>query len=161
MSDRHFLTVLRAGNGSLYPTWLTGAGSRSRDFIVHYFGDNPGRGIALLERVAVTHTHPIGGLNHHTLRESGRSARVEPRAFCKKHDISRTFVTHHAMDRNGRPLTAGRTHRLFDLPLFPGSAAAMRQTPDRGRIVRRMCNLITRPLTQMPYWIADLNATSL
>jgi len=161
MSDRHFLTVLRAGNGSLYPAWLARAGSRSCYSIASCYGDNPGRGIAALERVALTHTHPIGGLNDHTLRESGQSPPVEPGALCKKYDIDPKIVTHHAIDRNARPLTAGRGRCLFELRLFRGSVAAMRQTPDRGRVVRQMCKFFTRPLIQTPYWIADLNATSL
>ena len=161
MSDRRFLTIVRAGNGSLHPAWLAGVGSRSCDIIVRYFGDDPDRGIALLERVAVTHTHPIGGSNDRILRESGKSPRVEPRAFSKKHDIDPKMATHHAIGRDGRPLMAGRSHRLFGLRPFVGSVATMRQSSDRGRVVCRMCKFITGPLTQAPYRIADLNATSL
>jgi len=161
MSDRRFLTIVRAGNGSLHPAWLAGVGSRSCDIIVRYFGDDPDRGIAALERVAVTHTRPIGGSNDRTLRESGQLTPAEPRAFGKKHDINPKIVTHHAPDRGGQPLTAGHSHRLFDLRLLPSSVASMRQSPHRGRIVRRTCTFITRPLTQTPYRLADLNATGL
>ena len=161
MSDRRFVTIVRAGDGSLYPAWLAGAGSRSCDIVVRYFGGGPDRGSAVLERVAVNHTRPFGESTDHTLRESCQSTPDEPRLFCKKHDISRNFVTHHAIDRNGRPLTAGRGHRLFDVSLFVGSAAAMPQTSDRRRVTRRMCKFITPPLTQSPYRLADLNATSL
>ena len=160
MSDKRFTTIVRAGIGSLHPTWLARAGSRSCEIIVRCLGDDPGRGIAALERVALNHTHPIDTSNDRTLRESGRSPRVERRALCKTHDIDPKIVTHHAIDRNGRPLTARRSRRLFDLRLFPDSVAAMRQLPDRGRILRRMGKFITRPLTQTPYWIADLNAMS-
>ena len=161
MSDKRFVTIVRAGVGSLHQTWLARAGSRSCDIIVRYFGDDPGRGIAALERVALNHTHPIDTSNDRTLRESGRSPRVERRALCKTHDIDPKIVTHHAIDRNGRPLTAGRSHHLSDLRLFLSSVAATRQSPHCGRIVRRMCKFITRPLTQTPYRLADLNATSL
>jgi len=156
MSDRRFLSIVRAGIELLHLRWLVEADSRSCDMI-----DDPDRGIALLERVAVTHTHPIGGSNDRILRESGKSPRVEPRAFSKKHDIDPKMATHHAIGRDGRPLTAGRSHRLFGLRPFVGSVATMRQSSDRGRVVCRMCKFITGPLTQAPYRIADLNATSL
>ncbi len=295
MSDRRFLTIVRAGNGSLHPTWMTGAGSRSWDIIVSYFGDDPDRfrapditridskgpkwpalhallrarpeliarydyiwlpdddlatdmetinrlfatcaelgleaaqpsltwdsysthlvtlrhentllrytnfvevmapclssamlaralpfftenqsgwgidfmwsrladdpdrGVAVLDTVAVTHTRPIGGPNYRTLRECGQSPLIELRAFCKKHDIDPKIVTHHAVDRNGKLVSAGRSHRLFDLRLLAGCVAAMRQSPDRGRVVRRICKFIARTITQTPYRIVDLNATS-
>lgn len=295
MSDRRFLTIVRAGNGSLHPTWLTGAGSRSWDIIVSYYDEDPDRfcapdvtcidskgptwpaldmllpahpklierydyfwlpeddlatdmdtinrlfatsaerglevaqpsligdsystdlvalrhenieirstsfvevmaaclsskmlaralpfftenlsgwgidfmrsmlpddpdhGIALLDRVAVTHTRPIGGSNDPTLRACARSPLDELRTFCKQRDVDPKIVTHHAVGRNGQLLTAGRSDRLFDRRRFLGSVAAMRQSPDRGRVVRWMCQFIARTLTQPPCQLVDLNATS-
>lgn len=296
MSDRRFLTIVRAGNGSLHPTWLAGGGSRTWDIIVSYFGDDPNRfrepdvtridskgpkwpalhallqahpeliagydyiwlpdddlatdmdsinrlfatcaelgleaaqpcltwdsysthlvtlrhentllrytnfvevmapclsrtmllralpffaesqsgwgvdfmwskladepvgGIAILDTVAVTHTRPIGGPNYRGLRERGQSPLVELRAFCKRHDIDPKIVTHHAVDRHGRLVTAGRSRRLFDLRQLAGCAAALRQSPDRHLVVRRICTFIVRTITQTPHRIVDLNATSL
>jgi hypothetical protein len=36
----------------------------------------------------------------------------------------------------------------------------MRQSPDRARVVRRMCKYVVRTVTQTPYRIVDLNATT-
>jgi Protein of unknown function (DUF707) len=131
------------------------------DFMWSKLADDPQRGIAVLDTLTVRHTRPIGGPNYRILRERDLSPLVELRAFCKKHDIDPKIVTHLAIDRHGRLITANRHQRLFDLRLLVGCLAAMRQSPDRGRVVRRMCKLIARTVTQTPYRIVDLNATSL
>jgi len=125
------------------------------------YDNNPDHGIAALDAALVTRTRPIGGPNYRTLRACGQSPLVERRTFCKKHDTDPKIVTHHAVDRNGRLLTAGRSHRLFDLRRFPGCMRAMGQSPDRGGVVRRMCKFIARTLTQTPCRIVDLNAMRL
>ena len=150
MSDRRFLTGGSAGNGSLYPTWRAGAGSDERD-----------RGSALRDRAAVTRVRPIGEPNDRALRASGPSPLAGRRPFCKKHDIDPNIVTHHSVHRNCQLLTAGPSHRRFDLKLFLSRLAAMRHSPDPGRVVRRMCRFIARPLTQTPYRVVDLNRASL
>ena len=38
---RRNLVIVRAGNASLHPAWLEGAGGRSWDLVVNYFGDDP------------------------------------------------------------------------------------------------------------------------
>lgn len=38
---RRNLVIVRAGNNSLHPNWLAGAGKRSWDLLVNYFGDDP------------------------------------------------------------------------------------------------------------------------
>ena len=161
MRDRRFLTTARTGNGSLRPTWLAGRGSRSWDIIVSDYDDDLDHGIARLDTVAVARTRPIGGPNNCTRRPCGQSPLVEARTQCKKHDIDPKIVIHHAVDRNSRPLTAGRGHCLFDLRLFLGWMTAMRQSPDRGRGVRRTCKSVAHTLSQTPYRIVDLNAASL
>ena len=150
MSDRRFLTGVRARNDSLYPTWRAGAGS-----------DDSDRGIAPHYRAAVTRTRPNGEPNDRALQVSGQSPLAGRRAFCKNHDIDPNIVTHHSVYRNGRLLTAGRSHRRFDVRLFLSCLAAMRHSPDPGRVVRRMCRFIVRPLTQTPYRVVDLNRASL
>ena len=40
-SSRRNLVIVRASDSSLHPTWLDGAGDRSWDLLVSYFGDDP------------------------------------------------------------------------------------------------------------------------
>jgi hypothetical protein len=40
-SGRRNLVVVRAGNNSLHPHWLTGAEDRNWDLVVNYYGDDP------------------------------------------------------------------------------------------------------------------------
>jgi hypothetical protein len=130
------------------------------DFMWSKLADDPQRGIAVLDTITVRHTRPIGGPNYRILRESGQSPLIELRAFCKKHDIDPKIETHLAVDREGRLLTADHHPRLFSLRLLAGCMAAMRQSPDRARVVRRMCKYVVRTVTQTPYRIVDLNATT-
>ena len=37
---RRNLVIVRAGNGSLHPEWIKGAGARNWDIVVNYFGDD-------------------------------------------------------------------------------------------------------------------------
>jgi len=73
MSGRRFLTGVRAGNGSLYPTWQAGADSGERDC-----------GIALRDRAAGTRTGPIGEPNDRALRASGQLSLAARGAFLKE-----------------------------------------------------------------------------
>jgi hypothetical protein len=130
------------------------------DFMWSKLADDPLRGIAVLDTVTVRHTRPIGGPNYDMLRKSGQSPLIELRAFCKKHDIDPKIATHLAVDRQGRLVTADHHPRLFNLRLLAGCLAAMRQSPDRARVVRRMCKFVARTVTQTPYRIVDLNATT-
>jgi hypothetical protein len=41
--SRRFLVVVRAGDGSLHPSWLESAASRGWDLVVNYYGDDPTR----------------------------------------------------------------------------------------------------------------------
>jgi hypothetical protein len=43
MSERRNLVVVRAGDASLHPMWLSSRGERSWDLIVSYFGSDPNR----------------------------------------------------------------------------------------------------------------------
>lgn len=40
-TGRRFLVIVRAGDKSLHPAWLAGAGPRNWDLIVNYYGDDP------------------------------------------------------------------------------------------------------------------------
>jgi len=153
MSDRRFLTGVRAGNGSLYPTWR--AGARSSD---------PDCDIALLDRDAVARTRPVAEPNDHARRDSGPSPLAGRRPLCKKHarkkhDIDPNIVTHHAVARS-RPLTAAPLRRLFALRLVLSCMAASRYVPAPGRVGREMLKFIAWPLTQRPYQVVDLNVAS-
>ncbi len=130
------------------------------DFMWSKLADNPQHGIAVLDTVTVRHTRPIDGPNDRTLRECRHSPLIERRAFCKKHDTDPKIVTHLAVDRQGRLVTADHHNRRFNFRLLAGCMAAMRQSPDPARVVRRMCKFVARTVTQTPYRIVDLNATT-
>jgi hypothetical protein len=41
MGNRKYLVIVRAGNGSLHPTWLASENPRNWDLVVSYYGDDP------------------------------------------------------------------------------------------------------------------------
>lgn len=143
------------------PFFVDSLSGRGTDFNRSKPARDAERGIAVRNTVAVRHTRPIGRPNGRSLRECGQSPVVALCTFCQRHDIDPKIVTHHAVNRYGKPVPGDRRDPMFDSRIGAGRVAAMRRSPEHGRVVRRMGKRVARTVTEAPGRIVDLNATSL
>jgi hypothetical protein len=127
------------------------------DFVWAALADRAERGIAIIDAVTVRHTRPVGGPNYAALRASGISPWDELRSFCRAHGIDEApiIATHGAIRANGTAMQSGGNPRLFSLSLIKGLIPAVRQSPERQRMVRRMAGMAYKAICNIPDRVSE------
>jgi hypothetical protein len=82
------------------------------DYVWPQLLQNPAAQCAILDRIQVTHTRPVGGPNYEFNRNAGVEPRVEMEALLKKYKVAPMQLSYGAIDR------AGQSYSLFG----PGGA---------------------------------------
>ncbi len=128
------------------------------DFVWPKLVENPERQIAIIDDVTVWHTRPVGGPNYKALKERGVSPWDELRDFCRANGIDEEPIikTHAAITRNGKIMDAQRQPRRFALSSLAGYLPAIRDTPDRNKMVRRMGGMAWKAMRNIPDRVAEL-----
>ncbi len=138
----------------LFDTNLSGWGL---DFVWRRFVQRPSSGIAIVDAVTVRHTRPVGGPNYKALRDGGISPWDELRDFCRRNGIDEDPVisTHAAIRRDGWRIEAARGKRRFAVSAALGYVPALRRTPERARMMRRIAGMILKAMCNIPDRVSE------
>ena len=138
----------------LFNTNLSGWGL---DFVWSRFVRHPASGIAIVDAVTVRHTRPVGGPNYKALRDGGISPWDELRNFCRRNGIDENPVisTHAAIRRDGWRIDAARRKRRFAITAALGYIPALRHSPERARMIRRLAGMILKALCNIPDRVSE------
>lgn len=128
------------------------------DFVWPKLVDEPASQIAIIDAVQVRHTRPVGGPNYKMLRERGVSPWDELRSFCRMHDIEEepVIATLAAVTSDGNLVDAMAQQRRFVLRLLAGYLPALKRTPQRQHMLRRMGGMLWKALNNLPDRVAEL-----
>jgi hypothetical protein len=128
------------------------------DFVWPKLADRPEHEIAIIDAVTVHHTRPVGGPNYNMLKEKGVSPWDELRAFCKANGIDEEPIieTHSAVRADGKTVDAKHQPRLFMLGSISAYVPALRETPDRRKMARRMAGMAWKAITNVPDRISEM-----
>ena len=126
------------------------------DFIWTKLAQRPESGIAIVDAVSVCHTRPVGGPNYKALRDGGISPWDELRSFCRTHGIDEdpAIATHKAIRRDGR-LVSRFGPRRFALGSLLDYGLALRQTPERKRMLRRLAGMAYKAINDIPDRVSE------
>ena len=127
------------------------------DFVWPKFVDKPKTELAIIDEVTVRHTRPVGGPNYQVLREGGISPWDELRRFCRFNGIDEAplISTHGAIGRDGRIVDVAGRPRRFALQLISGYLPALRHTPERQRMMRRLAGMAYKAAYNLPDRVSE------
>ncbi|MCI0601263.1 MAG: hypothetical protein L0Y50_03325 [Beijerinckiaceae bacterium] len=108
--------------------------------------------MAIIDEVTVRHTRPVGGPNYKILREKGISPWDELRAICCAlgEDERPVIETYAAVLRDKNRIDRAPIDRVFDFHMLRGWIWALRETPSRKMLARRIAGYTYKTLRQRP-----------
>jgi uncharacterized protein DUF707 len=109
-------------------------------------------GMAIIDEVTVFHTRPIGGPNYKVLREKGISPWDELRPLCRELGVDERPIieTYAAIFPDKSRIGRAPRDRLFDFRLALGWIAALKDTPNKNMLARRMAGYVYKTIWQLP-----------
>ena len=142
------------GSLPLFNSNLSGWGL---DFVWSRFVRHPATGIAIVDAVTIRHTRPVGGPNYKALRDGGISPWDELRSFCRRNGLDENPVigTHAAIRGDGWRIDAATRRCRFAISSALGYLPALRRSPERARMMRRLAGMIGKALCNIPDRVSE------
>lgn len=127
------------------------------DFAWHRWVRNRQTGMGIIDDVTVRHTRPVGGPNYQKLREGGISPWDELREFCRQHGLDEApeIRTQGALTTRGAYLREDRNRLRLVVGSVIGVIGALRETPERRRMMRRLVGMAVKLACGVPDRVAE------
>jgi hypothetical protein len=129
------------------------------DFVWSKIAENPDRGIAIIDAIAITHTRPIGGPNYKFLQQKRISPWDEMRALCAAYGFDETpsLIVHSAIFYDGAPVDRMNRERLFDFHVIFGYMKIINRTKNPAYTIRKICALCCSAAFNTPLRLQEVS----